>query len=491
MLGSAAVPRRFRAGLVFVLALAAFNLSFWLTRETVAQWDESLYASSAVEMVNSGDWVTTTYHGRPDYYNSKPPLNTWILAASFKLAGINLLSLRLASVVAAWTTVLVLMLWAKRFFGDRTALLAGLILSTSFGFLHVHSGRSGNPDALMTLLLLLVLVVTSTADEKPKRLVWLGPLLAGVFLLKGMAVLLPLAFIAGAQVWRMRAGKAWPFRPLLVAASLMVVPALLWAVARWRADQWTFLQLLITQDLVLASTQALEGHAGSPLYYADILQRYQYDWLIAALVAATLFWSRVRECARREVAGLRRGEGATFVAVTWTIVILGVLTAMQTKLPWYLNPLYPVFALGVAGVLVTGLFARERSASFSSANSVRSMAWRRRTVWVVAALALVVAETKLLWQPVHNRDLAGSTQELLMSAREELEGHAVFRAVWLRDEVFVLSGISRASPAIAIDVTSFLEIAADGDFLLADANLTHPSLALVLSNGRHALFRRQ
>ena len=76
MAGSGAALRRFPVGLVCVLALAAFNLSFWLTRETVAQWDESLYASSAVEMVNSGDWVTTTYHGRPDYYNSKPPLNT-------------------------------------------------------------------------------------------------------------------------------------------------------------------------------------------------------------------------------------------------------------------------------------------------------------------------------------------------------------------------------------------------------------------------------
>ena len=308
MVGSVAASRRFLIGLVCVLALAAFNLSFWLTRETVAQWDESLYASSAVEMVNSGDWVTTTYHGRPDYYNSKPPLNIWILSAAFKLWGVNLLSLRLASIVGAWVTVLVLMLWARRFVNDRTAILAGLILSTSFGFLHVHSGRSGNPDALMTLLLLLVLVVTSTADEKPKRLTWLGPLLAGVFLLKGMAVLLPLAFIAGTQIWRRRAGKPWPLRPLLVAASLMLVPALLWAFARWRADQWTFLQLLITQDLLSASMQVLEGHGGSPLYYADILQRYQYDWLIAGLVAGTLFWTRVRERARREVAGLQRAR---------------------------------------------------------------------------------------------------------------------------------------------------------------------------------------
>src|SRR6185436_1641332 len=145
------------------------------------------------------------------------------------------------------------------------------------------------------------------------RLVWLGPLLSGVFLLKGMAVLLPLSFVAATLAWRRRAGKAWPLKPLLLAASLMLAPALLWAFARWQADQWTFLQLLITQDLLSASARALEGHGGSPLYYADILQRYQYDWVIAAIVAAVLFWTRVRERARREVAGLRRGEGAMFV----------------------------------------------------------------------------------------------------------------------------------------------------------------------------------
>ncbi len=43
-----------------------------------------------------------------DYYNSKPPLNVWLIALAFKLFGANLVSLRLVSVVSAWLTVAVL-----------------------------------------------------------------------------------------------------------------------------------------------------------------------------------------------------------------------------------------------------------------------------------------------------------------------------------------------------------------------------------------------
>ena len=57
-----------------VLALAAFNLAFRIGNELVQVWDESLFAITAGEMVDSGDWIGTTFLGALDYYNSKPPL---------------------------------------------------------------------------------------------------------------------------------------------------------------------------------------------------------------------------------------------------------------------------------------------------------------------------------------------------------------------------------------------------------------------------------
>src|SRR5689334_14450467 len=107
-----------------VLAVAAFNLSFRIGHEMVQVWDESLYAISAGEMLASGNWIGTTFLGSLDYYNSKPPLQIWLVALSFKTFGAGLVSLRVPAMVCAWLTVAVLVAWAWRAFGRGIAVVA-------------------------------------------------------------------------------------------------------------------------------------------------------------------------------------------------------------------------------------------------------------------------------------------------------------------------------------------------------------------------------
>src|SRR5262245_61586823 len=87
--------RRYSLCAASILLLALFNLTYRLSREFVYEWDESLYGISAWEALTKGSWLGTTFFGRLDYYNSKPPLMVWLIAATFKLFGPNLVSLRL------------------------------------------------------------------------------------------------------------------------------------------------------------------------------------------------------------------------------------------------------------------------------------------------------------------------------------------------------------------------------------------------------------
>src|SRR3954469_18471040 len=195
--------RHYRTLAVCTLLLAAFNLGFRLNREVVTAWDESLYVTSAAEMVKSGNWLVTTFHGDIDYYNTKPPLNVWLIAASFKALGINLLSMRLPSFFAAFATVTVLQWWCRRCFNAVTALMAAVVLSTTFGFMNIHSGRSANPDAWLTLDIVLTVIILWSPRAVPWRLGRLGPFAAAAFLLKGSAVLLPaLIVLCVLAVWR-------------------------------------------------------------------------------------------------------------------------------------------------------------------------------------------------------------------------------------------------------------------------------------------------
>ena len=157
------------------------------------------------------------------------------------------------------------------------------------------------------------------------------------------------------------------------------------------------------------------------------------------------------------------------------------MTAMQTKLR-VLNPLCPVFALSVAGLLDTGLFATGRSAPF-----VRSSPWRRQALGSRYARVggRETSCSAARAEPGSRRIHAGTSDERPAVNR----GHAYFASRG-HATTFSLRGFSHATPAMAIDVTSFLKSPRMTIFY----RLTQPSIIrarLVLSNGRHALFRRQ
>ena len=467
--------RHYRRAAAAILLLAAFNLFFRLDREIVIEWDESLYAISAAETAERGNWIGTTFRGQLDYYNTKPPLNVWLIAASFKAFGISMLSMRLPSAIAAWLTVLVLMVWARRAFGEPVSLAAGLVLSTTFGFVYVHSGRSANTDALFTLAMLLVVVTLWMAHERPWRLVWLGPLVAAVFLLRGMAVLMPLILIGSVVVLggqRLRPRVV----PLLIAALLFAVPVGGWVFARYQLDGTRFLERMIHYDFLARSSRALEGHTGTPLYYLNVLQKDQYDWLLAAVAALVLFppsWRRLPEL-------FRRSHPAHYLAVVgaaWMAVSLLIPTLMRTKVAWYLNPFFPIFALLVAGAVMHGLSQPEAL-----------VARRRQALAALLVLAFAVAEGKLVFYSYNMRHLRTSAQGLFLAEKDRLVGRRVFRDRWPASGLFVLEYMVRARAMEARTIEEFLRNGAPGDYLvISRREAEYSQLPCVRSNRRYSL----
>jgi 4-amino-4-deoxy-L-arabinose transferase len=344
--------RWFRRWAVTILILAAFNVFFRLDREIVTDWDESLYAISAAETAKRDHWLATTFGGRLDYYNTKPPLNVWLIALSYRAFGINLFSLRLASALAAWTTVLVLVVWGRRAFGAPTALFAGLVLSCAHGFLYVHSGRSANTDAIFTLMVLLTVVILWVGRDRPWFLAWLGAVFAAVFLLRGMGVLMPLT-LAVAAFALSHTGVRERGRPLAAALALFLAPVAAWAVARWRFDQWEFLGRLFFYDFFARTVRPLESHTGSLLYYPNNLQKDHYEWLLAA-VAVLWLLPMTRQRLRCLVDDIRGDRDRRAILMAWLGATVAIPTLMQTKLAWYLNPFYPLFALVIGRIFAQG-----------------------------------------------------------------------------------------------------------------------------------------
>ncbi len=440
------------------------------------EWDESLYATSAYEMLESGNWVVTTFDGATDYYNSKPPLNVWLIALSMKAFGPSLTAMRLPSIVAAWLTVAVLLLWATRRFGSQVALLAGAVLATCFGFLHVHSGRSDNPDALMTLFLLLIVVVLDASSERPWRRIWLGPLLSGVFLLKGPAIFMPVLLVLIIETQRqMDRRSRW--LPLIVALLIGAIPVLAWGVLRWRADGISFFERMFVQDFWAVSTRTIENQDGSNLFYLNILIKHHYDWVAAGLAVLVLFPPTSWRAAWDAVAFWRSADDRIRILGYWSAVALLIPTVMRTNLPWYINPLYPTFALAIGGLLAYGLSRRDETRP-----------QLRTQLIAVVLVAGLVAEGKLIWYSYTYRSLDRSAQGLLLAEAGRVSGGRVFGR-WNRADAIVLKCIVRAKSKAVADAEEFLRVGEPGDYLVLPIELEHGGLSMLATDGRHALYR--
>jgi 4-amino-4-deoxy-L-arabinose transferase-like glycosyltransferase len=453
-----------------VLALAALNLTFRIGNEMVQVWDESLFAITAEEMVASGEWIATTFRGSLDYYNSKPPLHVWLVALSFKVLGPGLVSLRLPAMVAAWLTVGVLMWWASRAFGRAVGVMAGLVLATSYGFLYVHSGRSGNSDSLFTLLVLLTVVTLWAARDRPWRGVWLGVIVGLVFMVKGMGILMP-AIIAGGVALGCRWRERERWLPLAAAAAVFLVIVAPWAAARWQVDQWRFFEAMFFHDFVERASTVLEGHEGAPYYYLYFLQKHHYDWLTAAVVAlACLRWRGLRP--------LEAGPDR-FTAVllaSWFAGTFVLPSVVVTKLGWYLNSFYPLFALAVAWVVVAAWRA--------------TAAQPRRAALVAASfvVALGVAEGKLAWHSYRLLDLGRSAQSLFLAHGWQIANREVYATAWPHADRFVVRTVGGRC-LIAPSVDAFLVVSRADDFWLGPPGLD-ARLVPIATTGRQTLYRR-
>jgi len=114
--------------------------------------DESYYDDVAIRMVQTGDYVIPHYlsDGLPHF--NKPIVTYWMIAASYKLMGINFFTSRLPSLLAgcllAWITFRLARVLFRR---KESATLATLVLLSNF--LIINYSVVSMPDIFQTLFL--------------------------------------------------------------------------------------------------------------------------------------------------------------------------------------------------------------------------------------------------------------------------------------------------------------------------------------------------
>jgi hypothetical protein len=173
----------------------------------------------------------------------------------------------------------------------------------------------------------------------------------------------------------------------------------------------------------------------------------------------------------------RSQSDRTRILGVWTLIALLVPMAMRTNLPWYINPLYPMFALGVGWLLAYG-FSGHQAPSH-----------HRPLLIAMVVIAAGLAEGKLIWYSYNYRALERSVQGLLLAEAQRVRGARVF-GHFDRADAIVLKGLVGAKVAAAGNLDEFLQQSEPGDYLVLPDGQDHDGLVQVATVGHHALYRR-
>src|SRR5690606_10081845 len=133
-----------------------------------------------------GDWLTPYYNYETRF--QKPILFYWFVAATYAVAGVGEWQARLWSALAGVGLALVTAAAGRRWRDEPTALLAGAIVATSFGYFSI--GRLSLPDLPLAFFITLTIYAALVATETEPRVALRWWLLAGFaagsgFLTKG------------------------------------------------------------------------------------------------------------------------------------------------------------------------------------------------------------------------------------------------------------------------------------------------------------------
>ncbi len=346
------------AAIIAGIAIAAPALLYRLGDLPIVNFDESRVANDALEMVRSGFTLAPTYGGVVDHYLLKPPLAVWLEALAMAAFGPTELAVRAASIIAAFGTGAILIgLLGIHLRRPLAAFVAIALLFSSAGYLDFHAARSGDVDGLMTFFTVawLVAAFLYLEDGAERRRLWLACWVVAITLdvmVKSAAGVIAFPAVILYALWRGRLRETLTTKSVWLALGTVVVVVSTYFALRETVDPG-YTSLAIGTDLLDRSASTLEGHVGGPMFYIEhsiagtigfLRPTGAFPLLVPSILAAAVL-AAVGERRLRPIAG--------FLAISLA-VMLGILSAMTTKIVWYALPLYPLAAAAI-GVTVAEL----------------------------------------------------------------------------------------------------------------------------------------
>lgn len=356
-----------------VLALVTGSLLFPNLAYPLVEPDEGRFAEVGREMARSGDWLVPTINHRP--YYDKPPLFHWLVASSLLLFGKAAWAARLVPAMATFVTLLATFLFGTRIVGTRAAFLSALVLALMVGF--VQCGRMVIVDSVLCLFVSTSLF-TAYEAVRGERVRWGWWLLSAGLCGLGMLTKGPVAFVllappVAAFAWLNRRASRPTWLHWLAFAGLALSVVAPWYAAVMAHDRHFAYYFFVEHNIKRFVTS--DYHNSPAWFYLPVLLVGLLPW--SGLFPALGWFLFGRSAVLRDL----RPRALGFI-VLWAGWGLLFFSLSHGKLPTYILPTIPAFALLLGCYLEPVLFRPELTGFFEQART----RWPRQAVLLLATI---------------------------------------------------------------------------------------------------------
>ena len=386
---SEALPRHKQLSPRLMIALfcaALFGAILFNGQRSLWDTSETRYAEASREMVASHNWLFPQIEGHP--HLTKPPLTYWIIATSIKVLGKSEWSVRLGPALSFALAVLLTTLLANLLLHDpRRALFAGLLQMLSpLAFFGAHVLTTDTFVALFVLGYFWAMwnaLLASKNSEGRRWALLMHFFLVLAFLTKGPPAWLP----AGAAIVFLFLNREhYPWRRLCrpEGLALLVVGSLAWYVAILlevpnAASVWREEAL---QKVFVASNRNMPAVTYLPILLGGVLP--------SIIVLFIAYKSKRSPSPSDKIPAAISPPQRNFLTL-WVALPLVAFCLSRTRLPLYVLPLAPAFAIAAAAAAPAAWFhfgRKNQPAWITSRIALAGLAWLVFLIGVKAWLPL-------------------------------------------------------------------------------------------------------
>lgn len=331
-----------RRYLIILIVLSAFILFFHLGKRPLLSSGEARASEIALEMMTTGNLLVPRLN--EEIILTKPPLFHWCIILCYKLFGVSEFSSRVISALSGVLVIVFLFLLGKRFWGEKTGFIAGLLLITSPLFF--WSARCARIDSFLLFFITISMYCLWRGYEMLPgggRKWFLGMFLfmgLGAMAKGPIAVITPLGTAVLFLLFTKKSSYIkklnWLWGILLFIAIISPWFISIYFLVPHNKAEWFYVN---QNKMWFGGGQSGEWYKG--YVYIPHLFLGLFPWSMALPLAVLYTWKEFKD---------RKNDKIIFLW-TWFIIVFSVFFFFGKKVSRYILPLYPAAVLLIAYVI--------------------------------------------------------------------------------------------------------------------------------------------